>query len=44
LERAWKAAEEIAAISDDLLVSPNVDSFLKEHAPRQANDSGDSDS
>jgi hypothetical protein len=43
LERAWEAAEEIAAISDDLLVPPSVDSFLKEHAPRHAGRSGDSD-
>lgn len=44
LERAWKAAEEIAAISDDLLVPPGVDSFLDEHAPRHVEESGDSTS
>lgn len=35
LERAWEAAEEIAAISDDLLVPPSVDRFMKEHSPRK---------
>ncbi len=34
LERAWEAAEEIAAISDDLLISPDVERFLTEHGPR----------
>lgn len=31
LERAWEAAEEIAAISDDLLLPEGTDRFLSEH-------------
>ena len=31
LERAWEQAEEIAAISDDLLVPETTDEFLAEH-------------
>ncbi len=42
LERAWEAAEEIAAISDNLLLPPAIDGFLKEHAPRHSGKSGDS--
>ncbi len=44
LERAWEAAEEIAAISDDLLISPDVERFLTEHGPRPPEGSGDSGS
>jgi len=42
LERAWEAAEEIAAISDDLLVSPRIERFLKEPAPNQVEGGSDS--
>lgn len=31
LERAWEAAEEIAAISDDLLLSEGTEEFLERH-------------
>lgn len=31
LESAWKAAEEIAAISDDLLLPGNTEDFIAEH-------------
>jgi len=31
LERAWKSAEEIAAISDSLLLPEGTDDFLEEH-------------
>jgi hypothetical protein len=44
LERAWEAAEEIAAISDGLLVPSRTDSFLNEHAPSPVEESGDSTS
>ena len=30
LERAWKDAEEIAAISDDLLLPEGVEDFVRE--------------
>ena len=31
LEQAWKSAEEIAAISDSLLLPEGTDDFLEEH-------------
>jgi hypothetical protein len=31
LERAWQAAEEIAGISDSLLLPEGADDFLEEH-------------
>jgi hypothetical protein len=31
LEAAWRAAEEIAAISDSLLLPEGTDEFLEEH-------------
>ncbi len=33
LERAWEEAEEIAAISDDLLLPEGTDRFIEEHRP-----------
>ncbi len=35
LERAWEEAEEIAAISDDLLLPPETDAFLEKHGPKR---------
>jgi hypothetical protein len=35
LERAWEEAEEIAAISDSLLLPEGTDSFLEEHRERR---------
>ena len=32
LEQAWREAEEIAAISDDLLLPEGTDDFIREHA------------
>jgi hypothetical protein len=42
LERAWAGAEEIAAISDGLLLPEGTDAFLEEHREgrRDAGDSG----
>jgi hypothetical protein len=37
LEAAWREAEEIAGISDDLFVPEETDAFIKEH--RAANNS-----
>ena len=34
LERAWRDAEEIAAISDDLLLPEGAEDFVRENAPR----------
>jgi len=31
LERAWREAEEIAAISDNLLVRKSAEDFVREH-------------
>ena len=31
LERAWREAEEIAAISDNLLVRKGVEDFIRKH-------------
>ena len=31
LERAWREAEEIAAISDNLLVRKSAEAFIREH-------------
>jgi len=31
LERAWRDAEEIAAISDNLLLPPSIEEFLRKH-------------
>jgi hypothetical protein len=36
LERRWREAEEIAAISDDLLLPEGTDDFLKEHTKAEA--------
>jgi len=36
LERAWEEAEEIAAISDDLLLPEGTDRFMEEHRPDSA--------
>jgi hypothetical protein len=33
LERAWRAAEEIAGISDNLLLPEGADDFVAEHSP-----------
>ncbi len=33
LERAWEEAEEIAAISDDLLLPEGTDDFLERNRP-----------
>ena len=35
LEAAWKQAEEIAKIADDLLVPPSVDEFLERHRAKR---------
>jgi hypothetical protein len=34
LEAAWRQAEELAAIADDLLAPPHFDAFLQEHRPQ----------
>lgn len=34
LERAWREAEEIAAIADNLLLPDHTDEFLDRHSPR----------
>ena len=34
LERAWREAEEIAAIADSLLLPEHTDEFLDRHSPR----------
>jgi hypothetical protein len=36
LERAWEAAEEIAAISDDLLLPEGTEEFLERHREGEA--------
>lgn len=41
LERAWAAAEEIAAIADDLLVPREVHDFLERHAKGRTRGGGD---
>jgi hypothetical protein len=33
LERAWRAAEEIAGITDNLLLPEGADDFVAEHSP-----------
>ena len=35
LERAWEEAEEIAAISDSLLLPENTDDFIERHREKQ---------
>ena len=35
LERAWREAEEIAAIADNLLLPDHTDEFLNRHSPRR---------
>jgi hypothetical protein len=35
LEAAWRQAEEIANIADNLLVPPTVDEFLEKNRPRR---------
>jgi len=34
LERAWREAEELAAIADSLLLPPGVEEFLAKHRPK----------
>ena len=34
LERAWREAEESAAIADNLLLPDHTDEFLDRHSPR----------
>jgi hypothetical protein len=35
LEAAWREAEEIAAISDSLLLPPGAEEFLQRHGKRK---------
>ena len=42
LERAWEHAEEIAAISDNLLLPEGADAFVTEHGETQAHRTSDS--
>lgn len=41
LERAWEAAEEIASISDDLLLPEGAQGFIEEHRTGTAREPGD---
>jgi hypothetical protein len=34
LEAAWREAERVAGIADDLLLPPNVRAFLEKHRKR----------
>ena len=36
LERAWKEAEEIAEISDSLLLPDGTEDFIREHGERRS--------
>lgn len=38
LERAWREAEEIAAISDNLLVRKGVEDFIREHGDERGHE------
>ena len=40
LERAWREAEEIAAISDNLLVRKSADAFIREHRDARGREGG----
>lgn len=40
LERAWREAEEIAAISDNLLVRKNAEDFIREHRNERGREGG----
>lgn len=40
LERAWREAEEIAAISDNLLVRKSAEAFIREHRDERVRDGG----
>ena len=35
LEEAWRQADEIAAIADNLLTTPATDQFIREHKPKR---------
>lgn len=40
LERAWREAEEIAAISDNLLVRKSAEAFIREHRNEREGEGG----
>ena len=40
LERAWREAEEIAAISDNLLVRKSAEAFIREHRDQRERERG----
>ena len=40
LERAWREAEEIAAIADNLLLPEHTDAFLDRHSRRRSDEAG----